>query len=96
MLQQTWIRRLIIFSAAVLFVPWAAIRPAAAAEGQMTWAVHVSIAPTWFDPGEHPGIITSMMTFYALHDALLKPMPGNPTAPSLAEVLDSVAGRACL
>jgi peptide/nickel transport system substrate-binding protein len=51
----------------------------------MTWAVHVSIAPTWFDPGEHPGIITSMMTFYALHDALVKPMPGQPQAPSLAE-----------
>jgi peptide/nickel transport system substrate-binding protein len=54
-------------------------------DGQITWAVHVSIAPTWFDPGEHPGIITSMMTFYALHDALVKPMPGNPLAPSLAE-----------
>ena len=22
----------------------------AAPEGQLTWAVHVSIAPTWFDP----------------------------------------------
>ena len=83
--QQTWIRWLVVFSALVLLVPWATTRAAAAAEGQMTWAVHVSIAPTWFDPGEHPGIITSMMTFYALHDALLKPMPGNPTAPSLAE-----------
>ena len=82
---QTWVRRLIISSAAVLFVPWAAIRAAAAAEGQMTWAVHVSMAPAWFDPGEHPGGIIQMMIFYALHDALVKPMPGNPTAPSLAK-----------
>jgi peptide/nickel transport system substrate-binding protein len=57
----------------------------AAPEGQMTWAVHVSIAPTWFDPAETPGIITPYMFLYALHDAVLKPMPGNPYAPSLAE-----------
>ena len=57
----------------------------AAPEGQLTWAVHVSIAPTWFDPAETPGIITPYMFLYALHDAMLKPMPGNPMAPSLAE-----------
>ena len=32
-----------------------------------------------------PGIITPYMVLYALHDAMVKPMPGNPTAPSLAE-----------
>jgi peptide/nickel transport system substrate-binding protein len=45
--------------------------------GQLTWAVHVSLAPTWFDPAETPGIITPFMELYALHDAMLKPMPGN-------------------
>jgi peptide/nickel transport system substrate-binding protein len=54
-------------------------------EGQVTWAVHVSLAPTWFDPAETSGIITPYLLMYALHDALVKPMPGNPTAPSLAE-----------
>lgn len=34
---------------------------AAAPEGQLTWAVHVSLAPTWFDPAEAPGIITPLM-----------------------------------
>ena len=34
---------------------------AAAPEGQMTWAVHVSLAPTWFDPAETSGIITPFM-----------------------------------
>src|SRR5215813_10994584 len=60
--------------------------PAAAApEGQMTWGVHISLAPTWFDPAETQGIITPFMVMYALHDALAKSMPGNPTAPALAE-----------
>ena len=58
---------------------------AAAPEGQMTWAVHISLAPTWFDPAETSGIITPYMVLYALHDAVLKPLPGNPLAPSLAE-----------
>jgi peptide/nickel transport system substrate-binding protein len=56
-----------------------------AAEGQLTWGVHVSLAPTWFDPAEMPGIITPYMIYYAIHDALVKPMPGNAAAPSLAE-----------
>src|SRR5262247_3247865 len=59
--------------------------PAAAADDQMTWGVHVSLAPTWFDPAEAPGIITPYMIYYALHDAMVKPMPGQPAAPSLAE-----------
>src|SRR5262247_1630 len=60
--------------------------PAAAApEGQMTWGVHISLAPTWFDPAETLGIITPFMVLYAMHDALAKAMPGNATAPSLAE-----------
>jgi peptide/nickel transport system substrate-binding protein len=61
------------------------LTPAAAADGQVTWGVHVSLAPTWFDPAEAPGIITPYMIYYALHDAMVKPMPGQPAAPSLAE-----------
>ena len=58
---------------------------AAAKEGQLTWGVHVSLAPTWFDPAEISGIITAFMVLYALHDAMVKPMPGQASAPSLAE-----------
>src|SRR6266699_2076970 len=54
-------------------------------QGQLTWGVHVTLAPTWFDPAETPGIITPFMVLYALHDALMKPMPGQPLAPTLAE-----------
>jgi peptide/nickel transport system substrate-binding protein len=57
----------------------------AAPEGQLTWAVHVSLAPGWFDPAETAGIITPFMFLYALHDALVKSMPGQSMAPSLAE-----------
>jgi peptide/nickel transport system substrate-binding protein len=54
-------------------------------EGQLTWAVHVTLAPTWFDPAETSGIITPYMVLYAVHDAMVKPMPGNSLASSLAE-----------
>ena len=57
----------------------------AAPEGQLTWAVSISLAPTWFDPAETSGIITPWLVLYALHDAVVKPMPGNSKAPSLAE-----------
>ena len=58
---------------------------AAAPEGQMIWGIHVSLVPTWFDPAETTGIVTPFMLMYALHDAIVKPLPGNPLAPSLAE-----------
>src|SRR5467141_4978844 len=76
-------RRLIALTlVSALSAPAAA---AAAPEGEMTWAVHVSLAPTWFDPAETPAVITPFMMLYALHDALVKPMPDNPMTPSLAE-----------
>jgi peptide/nickel transport system substrate-binding protein len=79
-LRSLWLTALV-----VLVSPIAPAPAAAAPEGQMTWAAHISLAPTWFDPAETPGIATPFMVLYALHDALVKPMPGNPMAPSLAE-----------
>jgi len=57
---------------------------AADAEGQLAWGIHVSLAPSWFDPAETPRIITPFMVLYALHDGMVKPMPGQPFAPCLA------------
>src|SRR5206468_12157002 len=72
---------LIIALIALVYVTPAAAQARADTSGsQMTWAVHVSLAPIWFDPAEHTGIITPMMVLYAVHDALVKPMPGNPMA----------------
>src|SRR5215831_8627053 len=79
-------RPLLSVTALVLAISGAAAGPAAAApDGQVTWGVHVSLAPTWFDPAETPGIVTPFMVLYGLHDAMLKALPGNPLTPSLAE-----------
>ena len=69
----------------VLVVAVAPARGLAAPEGQLIWGVHVSLAPIWFDPADTIAMITPFMVLYALHDAMVKPMPGQPTAPSLAE-----------
>ena len=54
-------------------------------EGEMRWALYVTLSPVWFDPGEVVGQITPFWVLYAMHDALVKPMPGKALAPSLAE-----------
>jgi len=61
-------------------------RPVTAApEGTVTWGVHITLASRWLDPAETEGIITPFMVLYALHDALVKPMPAGWNTPSLAE-----------
>jgi peptide/nickel transport system substrate-binding protein len=54
-------------------------------EGEMRWALYVTLSPLWFDPAEVVGVLTPFWVLYALHDALVKPMPGNHLSPSLAE-----------
>jgi peptide/nickel transport system substrate-binding protein len=58
--------------AALLVVALLAPRPAAAApEGQLSWGVHITLVPTYFDPAETAGLVTPFMLLYALHDALV-------------------------
>jgi peptide/nickel transport system substrate-binding protein len=57
----------------------------AASEDQVTWGLHVSLTPTWFDPAETTGTVTSYLVLYAVHDAMVRPGPGNLKAPGLAE-----------
>ena len=54
-------------------------------EGEMRFAFYVTLAPAWFDPGEVTGFITPFFLMWAMHDALVKTMPGKPMSPSLAE-----------
>src|SRR5579883_723407 len=61
------------------------IARAAAPTGELTWGIHVTLASTWLDPAETQGIITPFMVLYALHDAMVKPMPEKSAAPCLAE-----------
>jgi peptide/nickel transport system substrate-binding protein len=78
-------RRSVIALALLIIWTTTAVPAAAAPEGQVTWGVHISLAPTWFDPAETPGIVTPFMVLYGLHDAMLKALPGNLLAPALAE-----------
>jgi peptide/nickel transport system substrate-binding protein len=51
----------------------------------MVLGLHVTLVSRWLDPGETEALITPFMVLYALHDALVKPMPAGITTPSLAE-----------
>jgi len=55
------------------------------AGGEMRWGLHVTLAARWLDPAETEAFSTPFMVMYALHDAMLKPMPAGLTTPSLAE-----------
>ena len=77
--------RLLALSLLVLLVATTSRPASAAPEGTMTWGVHITLASRWLDPAETEGIITPFMVLYALHDALVKPMPAGLNTPSLAE-----------
>jgi peptide/nickel transport system substrate-binding protein len=62
-----------------------AAAPARAAEGEMRWGLHVTLAAKWLDPAETEAFSTPFMVLYAIHDALVKPMPAGLYTPSLAE-----------
>ena len=62
-------------------------------EGQLTWGVHVSLAPTWFDPAEMSGIITPYMVYYALHDALGEAHAGQAVRAEPCQVMDRFRRR---
>jgi peptide/nickel transport system substrate-binding protein len=53
--------------------------------GELVMAWHVTIAPAWFDPAEAPSGITPFGIMYAIHDALVRPLPGERMGNSLAE-----------
>src|SRR5437870_3539249 len=61
----------------------AAADTAPAGRAVMAW--HVTISPAWFDPSTAPPQITPFGMLYAIHDALVRPYPGQKMGPSLAE-----------
>jgi peptide/nickel transport system substrate-binding protein len=78
-------RDLLAGSAALGLAAGAPSLARAAPQGQLHWAIHVSLAPLWFDPADTQALITPFMVLYALHDGMVKPMPGNLQTPCLAE-----------
>ena len=81
------IRGLAAIAALALAAAYDAVAPPieAAPEGQISFAVHVTLAPKWLDPADTESAITPFMILYAIHDGLVKPMPGGLNTPSLAE-----------
>jgi len=71
--------------AVLLLSPFAAAPAAAAPEGTLTWGLHVTLVSKWLDPADTEAFINPFMVLYAVHDALVKPMPGGDNTPSLAE-----------
>jgi len=72
--------------------PAAAAQPTAAPavaqagpKGKFSYGFNTSIPPAWLDPQENPPQVTPYNFSYTLHDALVKPMPGQNFTPSLAE-----------
>src|SRR5256885_4827186 len=66
--------------------------PAAAPEaradapaGTMTWGLHVTLVSKWLDPADTEAFINPFMVLYAVHDALVKPMPAGDNTPSPAQ-----------
>src|SRR5262249_57022627 len=75
-----------LVAAAILIIALAlpaAAQPTPAGEAVMAW--HVTIAPSWLDPSTAPPQITPFGILYAIHDALVKPLPNQKMGASLAE-----------
>ena len=53
--------------------------------GEAIIAWHVTIAPTWLDPSSAPPQVTPFGILYAIHDGLVRPLPGQKLGNSLAE-----------
>ena len=66
---------LLVLAAVTVLGP-AAPASAQPGPGEVVIAWHVTIAPTWFDPSTAPPQITPFGMLYALHDALVRPLPG--------------------
>jgi len=75
----------VVALAVLLLSPFAAAPATAAPEGTLTWGLHVTLVSKWLDPADTEAFINPFMVLYAVHDALVKPMPGGDNTPSLAE-----------
>jgi peptide/nickel transport system substrate-binding protein len=71
----------LILVAGLMQSPQAQPKPA----GELVYAMHVTIAPSWFDPADTPSQITPYGILYALHDAVVRPLPGERMGSALAE-----------
>jgi peptide/nickel transport system substrate-binding protein len=75
----------LLLTVAALLVGWShSLRAQPQPAGALVIAWPVTIVPTWFDPAETPAQITPFAFLYALHDGLVRPLPGERMGRSLA------------
>jgi peptide/nickel transport system substrate-binding protein len=75
----------ILLTVAAVMVGWShglSAQPQPAGALVIAWPV--TIVPAWFDPAETPAQITPFGILYALHDGLVRPLPGERMGNSLA------------
>jgi peptide/nickel transport system substrate-binding protein len=74
-----------LFLALFVFSAEQSFGAAPAPSGRVVIAWHVTISPAWFDPSSAPPQITPFGMLYAIHDALVRPYPGEKMGASLAQ-----------
>src|SRR5438552_11723603 len=79
------LRPIVVVFVLALSLAACVVGDADAQTGESVIAWHVTIAPSWFDPSSAPSQITPFGILYALHDSVVRPLPGGKTGPSLAE-----------
>lgn len=57
----------------------------AAPQGTLKQAIHWGLSADWLDPATSTHVTSAFFILYFIHDALIKAMPGETYAPSLAE-----------
>ena len=75
-----------LFVVAVCIAAWASgLGAQPRPTGEAVWAWHVTLSPAWFDPADSHAQITPFGMLYAMHDALVRPLPEERMGNSLAE-----------
>ena len=57
----------------------------AAPQGTLKEAIHWGLSADWLDPATSTHVTSAFFILYFIHDALIKAMPNETYAPSLAE-----------
>src|SRR5437667_11945662 len=75
----------VVATLSLIFISGLSPRDGWGAEGIMSWGVHVSLTPAFFDPADATGTALPLMVYYAVHDALVRPLPGTRMGAALAQ-----------
>ena len=78
-------RMMLLLAVAVGMAMTSGATAADRASDELVFAFHVTISPAWFDPADTPAQVTPYGILMTLHDALVRPYPGERSGPALAE-----------